>query len=319
MASLCWAAHQLVLERQAGVACARTRLNRLHARDTHWPSLPADQPACPLSLKLQAFAACPLSLHALSCLHTLCLTPAVAGTVKEPAPRPAQPSKLPCSSRHKVCLLALCLLASHSPLAHTRVLPAGMALTPTFLSLCKQADTGSLILQLLRVKALACLGSSCSAWHALVDSQPQSLWQAAAELSGLSSKHPVRQAPNVQAWMRRQHVVHSDIARGRCQAHRFCLPAESLLSPDLTKSALLVPSADSTTVEIMQPVLMQRSMVLWWVRQAHQIAAQRCCLCSWSIPRFYVCAENDRFQIFKTLEARWPKKPRMLCVLRSDG
>ena len=105
-----------------------------------------------------------------------------------------------------------------------------------FLRLCEQATY--LVLQRLPVKALACLGCVCSALHSLVDSQPEQLWRAAAELAGYKPEHPVHRAPSTRAWLQRQARLHANMATGRFNRHSLTLP-EGKVAPDLRLHAAL--------------------------------------------------------------------------------
>ena len=83
----------------------------------------------------------------------------------------------------------------------------------------------------------------------LVDAQPEALWQAAAELAGYPSQHPVRSAPSVRAWLRQQHIVHCNLASGASQT-RSTTRRPGVTSPDHRKHVRLSDSATATRVKV---------------------------------------------------------------------
>ena len=105
---------------------------------------------------------------------------------------------------------------------------------PPLLVLCTQADLADQVLRRLPLRALACLGATCRGLRALLDEQPQALWQAAAAAAGYADTHPVRCACDVSSWLRQQHATHQNLASGRWRTRHLDLPAGAT-APDCRK------------------------------------------------------------------------------------
>ena len=120
---------------------------------------------------------------------------------------------------------------------------------PPLLVLCNKADVADLVLQRLPLDALACLGATCRGLRALLDEQPQALWQAAAAAAGYADTHPVRCAPDVRAWKQQQRVIHRNLASGCCSKHALSLPAGAI-SSDFTRHACLAVGSSGAALHV---------------------------------------------------------------------
>ena len=95
---------------------------------------------------------------------------------------------------------------------------------------------------------------------AALESQPEAVWQAAAQHCYAAS-HPVHQADSVRAWLQRQSRLHTNINSGTYQAHSRA--HTGTISPDCTKSAAVEGEYGSSKDLHIQDLRTGRTLHRW--------------------------------------------------------
>ena len=101
------------------------------------------------------------------------------------------------------------------------------------------------ILPLLSLHELGRLAASCRRLRVVVAHVPEAKWQAAAWRSQPHPQHPIHRAASCQAYLRRQHAVHSAVSAG-CVMVTTTPPTPGKLAPDLSAYAALIRQSDGT-------------------------------------------------------------------------